>query len=66
MKQAFYVSLVRGLQGCYVKILANDEEVVRKHCLEYYGRLWCSIYSRTDMVAMKSKGYHINVINDEK
>ena len=41
----FYVSLVRSLRGYYVAFLAPDEATVRAHLAEYYGRLWCSVYT---------------------
>lgn len=41
----YYISLCRGLMGHYVLVLAPDEETVRKHAEEYFGRLWCSIYT---------------------
>lgn len=40
----YYVSLVRGLVGYYVLFEAPNDEVVRKHCGEYFGRMWCSVY----------------------
>ena len=40
----YYVSLVKGLLGYYVKFIAPDEDIVRMHCAEYFGRLWCSVY----------------------
>lgn len=41
----FYVSLVRGLIGYYVVFEAPDEETVRNHVAEYFGRMWCSVYT---------------------
>lgn len=41
----FYISLCRGLTGCYVYVLAPDEDTVRMHAAEYFGRIWCTIYS---------------------
>ena len=44
MINTYYVSLVRGLIGYYVKFTADNENIVREHCAEYFGRLWCSVY----------------------
>lgn len=41
----YYISLVRGLNGCYVKIVAPSENAVRKYCANYMGKMWCSIYT---------------------
>ena len=41
----YYVSLCRGLMGYYVQFLAPDEETVRRHAAEYFGRMWCSVYT---------------------
>lgn len=42
--KVYYLSLCRSLFGFYVAFLAPDEDTVRKHACEYYGRLWCSVY----------------------
>ena len=42
---AYYISLCRGLTGHYVLVHAPDEETVRKHALEYFGKIWCTIYT---------------------
>ena len=41
----YYISLCRGLTGYYVLVLAESEEVVRQHAVEYFGKIWCNIYS---------------------
>lgn len=41
----YYVSLVRGLLGYYVLFEAPDEWTVRRHAAEYFGRMWCNVYS---------------------
>jgi hypothetical protein len=41
----FFISLCRGLVGSYVKVLARDEDTVRRHAAEYFGKLWCSVYT---------------------
>lgn len=59
----YYVSLVKGLQGNYVKFLACNEEVVRDYCLQYMGKMWCSIYTESQINNFKFK---CNVINEDK
>lgn len=44
MPKTYYLSLCRGLTGYYVMFKAPDEETVRRHAAEYFGRLWCSVY----------------------
>jgi len=60
----YYVSLVRSLFGYYLKFNAYSEEIVRRHLLEYYGKLWCSIYSEQEF---KSSPYYTRakVINED-
>lgn len=41
----YYLSLCRGLVGYYVEFVAPDEETVRKHAQEYFGRIWCHVYT---------------------
>ena len=41
----YYLSLTRGLIGYYVLFEAPDEATVRRHAAEYFGRMWCSVYS---------------------
>ena len=43
--KTFYLSLCRGLVGYYVVFKAESEEAVRAHAAEYFGQLWCSVYS---------------------
>ena len=60
----YYVSLVYSLFGYYLKFNACSEEIVRGHLLEYYGKLWCSIYSEQEF---KSSPYYTRakVINED-
>ena len=60
----YYVSLVRGLTGYYVKFRAPAEEIVRKHLSKYFERMWCSIYTPDEIVELANK-YTVNVINEE-
>lgn len=41
----YYVSLVQGLNGYYVKFVAKNEMQVRSYAAEYFGKLWCSVYT---------------------
>ena len=41
----YYISLCRGLTGYYVLVHAESEEIVRQHAAEYFGKIWCSIYT---------------------
>ena len=43
----YYLSLVRGLIGYYVLFEAPDEDTVRRHAQEYFGRLWCGVYDES-------------------
>lgn len=61
----FYVSLVRGLQGYYVKFLAPDEITVRQYAAKYFGRLWCSVYDPRDLRQIIER-YGATVINSEQ
>jgi len=61
----YYVSLVRSLMHYYVKFKARDIDHVRTHVHKYYGRLWCSIYSETEMDSFKLK-YTCKVINEDE
>lgn len=67
--QIFYISLVRGLVGYYVKVLAPSEETVRKHCAKYFGRIWCSVYSYADFSGIRerswSRGVPCEVFNND-
>lgn len=60
----YYVSLVRGLSGYYVKFRAPTEEIVRMHLSKYFGRMWCSVYTQDEIVELANK-YTVNVINEE-
>lgn len=55
--KTFYLSLCRGLVGYYVVFKASDEEVVRRHAVKYFGRLWCSIYSEAYFREILRKRY---------
>lgn len=57
----YYVSLCRGLFGYYVKFTADSEDTVRKHCAEYFGRLWVSVYTEKP----SSDRYKSIVINEK-
>ena len=43
--QTYYVSLVNGLNGYYVKFEAASEDLVRDYAVKYFGRLWCEVYT---------------------
>jgi len=60
----YYVSLVRGLTGYYVKFRAPAEEIVRKHLSKYFGRMWCSVYTPDEIAELANK-YTVNIINEE-
>ena len=60
----YYVSLVRGLTGYYVKFRAPAEEIVRKHLSKYFERMWGSVYTPDEIVELANK-YTVNVINEE-
>ena len=60
----YYVSLVRGLVGNYVKFVAESEGQVRTHLDKYYGRLWCSVYTPYEMETNKRKFEGTKVINE--
>lgn len=47
----YYVALAYSLFGYYLKFTAHDEEIVREHLLEYYGRLWHNIYEEQEFKA---------------
>lgn len=55
----YFVSLVMGLQGCYVRFLAPSELAVRKYCKRYMGSMWCSVYNTTAVLCGP-----VNIIND--
>jgi len=63
MYEAFYISLVRELHGYYVKVIASNEDVVREHCMEYYGKLWCSVYNEANFLDVKEK-YEVIIVNE--
>ena len=56
----YYVSLCRELVGYYVKFLAPSEEIVREHCVMYFGKLWCYVYTNDTTI----KEYNGVVINE--
>ena len=41
----YYVSLVKFLCGCYIKVIADNEMIVRKWLNKELSGLWCSVYS---------------------
>lgn len=60
----YYVSLVRGLLGYYVKVVADSKDVVRDYCRKYMGRMWCSIYSEDRLNEMKDR-FTVKIINED-
>lgn len=52
----FYVSLVKDLLGCYLKLTAENEEAVRAYLAFEYQKdgvwklPWCSVYSEVPTV----------------
>lgn len=62
----FYVSLVRGLLGYYVVFEAPDEMTVRKHVAEYFGRLWCSVYTEEYFTNYIVGKYETRIINADR
>ena len=65
-KKRFYVSLVRGLMGYYVLFEAEDEMTVRNHVAEYFGRMWCSVYTEEAFNKNIVDMYPTTVINEDK
>lgn len=43
--ETYYLSLVRGLIGYYVKFKAPSSAAVSCHAATYFGKMWCSVYS---------------------
>ena len=41
----YYVSLVKFLCGCYIKVIADNEMIVRLWLNKELSGLWCSVYS---------------------
>ena len=41
----YYVSLVKFLCGSYIKVIAENEMVVRKWLNKELSGLWCSVYT---------------------
>lgn len=64
--KTFYVSLVRGLMGYYVVFEAEDESTVRNHVAAYFGRMWCSVYTKEYFNQHIAGKYPANVINADK
>jgi hypothetical protein len=64
----FFISLCRGLVGYYVKVIAYDEATVRRHAAEYFGRLWCSVYSEAYLYEILRKRFPDNtkIVNNNK
>ena len=44
--KVYYLSLVRGLVGYYVKFVSTSMGIVREHAHKYFGRMWCSVYTK--------------------
>ena len=61
----YYVSLVRGLCGYYVKFIAPTENIVRSYCATYFGRLWCSVYEPPKMDELRTK-YFVGIVNEDR
>lgn len=61
--ETYYVSLVRGLVGYYVKFNSISMELVRDHACKYFGRMWCSVYSEKELERIKSS-HNIKIVND--
>lgn len=55
--KTYYLSLCRGLSGYYVKFIASDEEVVRRHAVKYFGKIWCTIYTEAYFYEVIKKRY---------
>lgn len=64
----YYLSLTRGLYGCYVKFYAESEEVVRNHAAEYFGQIWGGIYTAAYFMEIIRKRYPSasRIINDAR
>jgi hypothetical protein len=41
----YYVSLVKFLCGCYIKVIADNEMIVRVWLDKELNGLWCSVYT---------------------
>lgn len=60
----YYLSLVRGLTGYYVKFTAPDEETVREHAAMYFGKMWCSVYTEAYFFeVIKKRPWPARVVN---
>ncbi len=65
-KKVFYVSLVRNLIGYCIKVIAPNENAVRKYCKNTLGRMWCSVYeTNCNMTVIGSTVYIDKEGNDE-
>lgn len=55
--KTYYLSLVRGLIGYFVKFEAESEEAVRNHATKYFGKLWCEVYTEAYFREILRKRY---------
>lgn len=62
----FYVSLVRGLFGYYIVFEAPNSDIVYKHLEEYFGRLWCSVYSEESFKDRVVGKYVYHIVNEDR
>lgn len=64
--KVYYLSLVRGLVGYYVKFVSTSMEIVREHAQKYFGRLWCSVYTKEQFDDIIRKfPVRVTVINED-
>lgn len=62
----FYVSLTRGLLGYYVVFEAPDERTVRLHVLQYFGRMWCTVYTEEVFSTSIVGKYPTRLVNEDE
>lgn len=60
----YYVLLVRGLVGYYVKFSAPSEEIVSENTWYAYSKLPCKVYNQDDIDALAAK-HTVCIINEE-
>jgi len=64
--KVYYLSLVRGLVGYYVKFVSTSMEIVREHAYKYFGRMWCSVYTKEQVDDIRRKfPMRVTVINED-
>lgn len=51
----YYVSLVKFLPGFYIKVIAEDEIIVRQWLNKELKDLWCSVYAEDTYSAILAK-----------